>query len=370
MLVLKTFRYYGKDDRYMMGKVKRLILPFNSRDPSFLDVLRDSTPRQQHPSVNQPLQMISIDIPEPWLNDDTDLAGHQLRDGIGDGQDMNIEDENVFGVKGLQAEANTMLDPEWTLSLDELVMTPSAEAGVGTGHFHVGILDHMAQGQVIDWEHQADASQQAGASYVQGAGPEHTEIENFMLTSLQDVTAPSQAHTNTHQCFETVDKSVLLGSLPKRIPEGTPKRASKRKRIKTALSRKKPRMTPSPNTFNRDPSSSKIDLSARSIVRTEIAKKSATHGTTLSKHARSDDPTQHPRVNHMPAWDRGPNGRDRFDNAGIVRDIEISESERRPQSWPHRNPWRKSLDISVAVLTKGFEKLRTEKGEASPPAAV
>ena len=368
MLVPKTFRSYRKDDFYMIRKVKRLISPsFNRRDPSFLDVLRDSIPRQ-HLSVNQPPQFIHIDTAEPWQSGDTDLAGHEQRDGISDGQDINTEDNVAFGVQGLQAEANTMFDPGWTLDLDGLAMIPSTEAGVGTGDFHVGILDPMVQGQLIDWEHQADASQQASASYVQGAGPEHTAIDNFILTSLQDVTAPSQAQTNTTQYFETVDKSVLLDSLPNRIPEEIPKRASKRKRIKTAWPRKKPRLTPSPDTPNGDSSSSKNDLSARLMLRAEIAKKSATHGTMSSNHARGDDPIEHPRVNRMPAWERGTNGSNHLDNAGIVRDIEISDSERRPLTWPPRKPWRKSLDISVAVLTKGFEKLRTEKGESSPSA--
>ena len=377
MLVSKTFLLYRKDDFYMMGKVQRLICPsIISQHPSFLDVLHDITPHQ-HPNGNQPIQLLNNDIAEPWQNVDvydSDPAEHELGDSIDDGQDINIEDHVAFGVKGLQAEANTMLNPEWTLRLDEFVLTPTAEASVDTSHFYAGILDPMAQDQDLDWEYQADASQQAGDTYLQDAGPEQTDTINFMSTSLQDVTAPSQAQTTITQHLETVKIGALLDStkstcsLLDRIPGATPKRVSKRKRIKTALSRKKPRLTPSNDTSNGDSRASKNDLSSRLTLRTEAAKKTTTHGNMLSKHPRSDDPTEYPRVDNMSTWERGTNGRNHFDNAGIVRDIRISESERRPMSWPHRNPWRKSLDISVAVLTKGFERLMTEKGESSPSA--
>ena len=356
----------------MMRKVKRLIPPFfNSEHPSFLDVLRDSTPRR-YPSDNEPVHTTNNDIAEPWQNadvDDLDLAG------IGDGQDIDIEDHVTLGVEELQAEANNMLNPEWTLRLDDIPMTRNAEASVGTGHFHPGILDAIAQGQDIGWEQQASASQQAGDTYSAYAGPEHTDMANFMLTSLQDVTAQSQAQRESTQPLETVRESACLNttkavcSLPNDIPEVVPKRASKRKRMTALLRKKKPRLTPSQEICNDGSNAPKNDMSSRLISRTDLAKNPNTHGIISSKHPPSNDLSEYPRVNRMPAWERGPNELTHFDDAGIVRDIRISESERRPLSWPHRNPWRKSLDISVAVLTKGFEKLMMEKGESAPLAS-
>ena len=191
-----------------------------------------------------------------------------------------------------------------------------------------------------------------------------------MLTSLHDVIAFSQAQSDTAQGLKTASSTALSDSakqfclLP--VPTSTEvlKRASKRKRIKTVFSRKKPRLIPSHPSHSEDSSTSMTESSSRLAIGTDpVAETTRSNGTTSSKQPRNDYPTEQPRA--VPAWEQGRNRRTNLDNAGIVRDIKILDSERRPMSWPHRNPWRKSLDISVAVLTRGFEKLMTERGESS-----
>ena len=150
--------------------------------------------------------------------------------------------------------------------------------------------------------------------------------------------------------------------MPVPTPGKFSKRASKRKRIKTALSRKKPCLTPSHHTQNEDSSSLESVLSSKHTLRTEAASTTTTNKKMSSNQPSYEYLTGHPRVDWMPAWEQGSKGK--FYSAGTVSDIKIPDSERRPMSWPHRNPWRKSLDISVAVLTKGFERMMTEK-EAS-----
>lgn len=375
-LVLTMYMFYRKDDLYIMGKVKTLIsLSFNSQRTSFLEILRDSTPHK-YPNGNHPVPIIySDDNIEPWQNtdvgDSTLLAGHELQDGIGNGQDMIIEDHLAFGVERLQAEANTMLNPNWNLGLGSFAVTQNTEAG-GTDHSHAGILDSMPHGQHVDWGQQPSEVQQASYAYLQSPVPAYTDIDGGMLTSLHGVMASPQGQSDTTQRFESTnntassDSTKRLCSLPVSNPAEIPKRASKRELIKTVLSRKKPRLTPPGLSHSEDLSESTTGLSSKLAKRTEsTAEIKSSNGTMSSKQQSDDYPTEQARADWMPAWEQRRNRRTNLDNAGIVRDIKISDSERRPMSWPHRNPWRKSLDVSVAVLTKGFEKLMTERGESS-----
>ena len=307
------------------------------------------------------------------VEDTNFLAGHELQDDIGNSQDMIFEDRVAFEVKGLQAEANAMLNLEWTLRLDDFAIPQSTEASVGTNPSHAKILDPRLHGQHVDLGRQPSEVQQAGCAYLQGTGPENTDMSGSFLTSPKDLTSPSRAQWNTIQRTETAnqDNATLISpkplcSMPIPTTGSIPKTASKRKRIKTALSRKKPCLTPAHRTHNEDSCSLESGWSSKLTLRTEAVNTITTNHKMSSNRPRYEYPTGHPRVGWMPASEQGSEGE--FYSAGTVSDIKISNSERRPMSWPRRNPWRKSLDISVAVLTKGFEKLMAER-EASLSAA-
>ena len=361
----------------MMGRVKTLTSPsFNSQHTSFLEILRDSTPHR-YPIGDQPLSiMYSNDTLESWQNMDVEdsnlLAGHDSQDGVNNGHDMIIEEHVPFGgVEGLQAEANAMLNPGWTLGLDNLAVTQDTEASVSTDHLHAGMLDSIHHSQHGGWEQQPSEVQQAGHGYLQSTVPAYTDVRDSMLTSLHDVMASSQAQSSTSRRSKAANTTASskskkrLCSLPTSNPVEVPRRASKRKHMKTVFSRKEPRLTPSRLNHSEDSSALTTDLSSKLALRTDSAAKTTNiKGTISSKQPSDEYPTEQPRANWVAAWEQGRNRRTNLDNAGIVRDMEISDSERRPMSWPHRNPWRKSLDISVAVLTKGFEKLMTERGES------
>lgn len=293
------------------------------------------------------------------------LFGHESQDISSNNQDMIFEDHVRFGVKGLQAEANAILNPEWSVRLEDFAVTQSTEPSVGTDHSLAGVLDPMLHGPSVDLTRQSSAVQQACSS------PEYCDIGGSMLTSFPNVMTPPQAQSSTIQQLGTAENNVLvdftkpLYSMPTSTPVEVSKRASKRKRIKSALSRKKPCLTTSYHTYNEDFSVLRHNLSSKLTLRTEAAEKMTTNNPMSSKRPGHDFQAEHSRIDWMPAREQASDGPNNFDNAGIVKDIRILDSERRPLSWPHRNPWRKSLDISVAVLTKGFEKLMTERGEAS-----
>ncbi|KAL9136480.1 MAG: hypothetical protein Q9175_002315 [Cornicularia normoerica] len=355
-----------------MGNVKTLISPsYLSQRTSFLDILRHSTLHH----YNQPVPILySNDTGGPWQNidiEDTNLiAGQDSQDGREVDQDMIIEDHVPFKVKGLEAVANAMLGPGWIQGLDDIAVTQNTEASVGTDLFHTGVLDCIPHAQHIAWEQLPSEVRQAGHGYLQGTVPTYTDLSGSISTSLHDIMAPLQAQSCTTQGLEPADKSApssskkQLYSPPTPTPAEVSKRASKRKLIMNVFSRKEPRLTPSHLSHGEDLSASTTDLSSKLALRTESAAKTATTSGTISSKQPSDDyQKEQPRTDWMPAWEQVKNRRTNLDNAGIVEDIRVSDSERRPMSWPHRNPWRKSLDISVAVLTKGFERLMTERGE-------
>ena len=362
----------------MMGKVKTLISScINSQHIPLLEILRYST-LHQFSSGNQPDPIMCTNN-TPWQIMEGEISslliGHESQDEIGNGQPMTIEDHIPFEVNGLQAEEDSMLNPIWTLDLHDLAITQETEASGGTDKIHAGILESMPHGQDLDWEEPPSEIQQAGHAYLQGTVPAQTNMFGSMLTSTHDAIALSQAQPdNTHR-LETLNNAALSGStkqlcsLPFPDPAEVPKRTSKRKRIKTVLSRKKQCLTPSRLIHSEHSSVSNTNLSSKLAIRTESAAKAITNnGMASSKQPSGDYLTEQSRADWVPAWEQGRNRRTNHDNAGIVRDLNISDSERRPMSWPHRNPWRKSLDISVAVLTKGFDKLMTERGESSPSA--
>ena len=289
------------------------------------------------------------------VEDSNFFVGHQSQDGISNSQDI-ISEDNI-------AEANAMLNPEWTVRLDDLAALQGTHPTVGMSHFHTEMLEPILHDQYVDLVYNSGGVPQAGYDYLRSTSPHYTNMGHSML--------PSQAQSNAIQQLNTANASSILDftklfhSIPLPTSEEVPKRPSKRKRIRASLSRKKPCLTPSYHTKIDESSALKRTFSSALTLRTEAAKATTANNSTLSKQSDNDHATKTSRFDSMPAWEQGSDGRNKFDNAGIVRDIKILDSERRPLSWPHRNPWRRSLDISVAVLTKGFEKLMTERGEAA-----
>ena len=373
IITLTIYILYSKDDFYTVKKVKTLTSAcFNSRDTSFSDILRGSA-LPPYPTGDLPVPiMCTNNTIESWQDIDvrgsTLSVGHEWKDGIGNDQEMITEDHVPLGIKELQTEAKAILNPGWTLDLHDFAVTQNDEASVGADHFHTRIHDSMAHCQDINWEQQSSEIQQAGHAYIRDTIPAYTDIGDSMLTSLPDQSDTTQPleNANTSAMLYSTTKSC---SLPVPTPAETPMRASKRKAIKTVFSRKKPCLTPSRLSHSEHSSASTTsttNLPAKLARRTESeAKTTATHGMKSSMQPSDGYPAGQVRADWVPTWEEGSKRRTNLDNAGIVRDIEILDSERRPLSWPHRNPWRKSLDISVAVLTKRFEKLMTERGQTA-----
>ena len=64
------------------------------------------------------------------------------------------------------------------------------------------------------------------------------------------------------------------------------------------------------------------------------------------------------RTDRSAEWDRRSSRTTDLNDAIVVKDINISDSDRRPLSWPRRNAIRKSLDLSVEVLRSNLKSFQ------------
>ena len=353
----------------MMTDVQMLIhLSCDSQHISLLDILRDSA-SHHYPTSHQPVPIIcNNDSIRPWqtvaVHDLNSTPGQHSRNIVSAAQDTTIEDRIPFGVDGLQAEAYDILGPGLTLGHDDFAASQNLDPNVGTDRCHVGALESLPHGDPVPWE------QQASYAHFQCYAPIDTDMSGDVLPSQSHMMAPSRIESGTIQRLEPTDdyaSSMIreqLHSVPVPTPAKVPKKPSKRKAIMQAFSRKKARLTPSHLDYSEDSRASIADLRSQLGIGTKPAVKTATNNDTMLSKRPSDE-YQKEQTRSELVWEQVNNKRTELDNAGIVREFKVTNSERRPMSWPHRNPWRKSLDISVAVLTKGFERLMTERGESS-----
>ena len=371
VMVLTIFVLSRKGYPSMMTDVQLLIaFSCNSQHISFLDILRDSA-SHHYPSSHQPVPIICNDTIRSWqtidIHDPNCVPGQHSRDSVSATQETTIEDRIPFGVDGMQAEPYDILGPGLTLEHDNFAASQNLDANVDTDGCHLGALESLPHGHPVPWE------QQASYAHFQCYAPIDTDMSGDILPPQSHMMVPSRIESGTVQRLEPTDNNNAssmirqqLYSVPVPTPAKVPKKTSKRKAIMKAFSRKKVRLTPSQLNYSEDSKASIADLRSQPGIDTEPVVKTTTNNNTNSSKRPSDE-YQKEQLRSEMVWEQVNNKRTELDDAGIVREFKVTNSERRPMSWPHRNPWRKSLDISVAVLTKGFERLMTERGESSLP---
>ena len=276
---------------------------------------------------------------------------------------MLIRDQSSSGFRKVQEEAYATLDPAWTLDLDD---TSALKDVQGSDYMHDQPAD-PSETSMPDF--QVDENQNLLQESYQDLGdvPVYEGLqENEPVTDgarphpQKDLADPRHYnHTTGNIAFDTSDHDcAMLG--PSQGNTKTEKPPSKRKRIKSFLSRKERRLIPSQLSRSELSGSPDTICAARSTPNIEKPPK-VTHTTiTGTRLARLPGTDHSPRIvdtNWVVDWERA-GSRDLDLNGGtILKDVNISESDRRPLSRPRRATLRKSLDISVAVLRRNFEKL-------------
>lgn len=296
----------------------------------------------------------------------SDLVSHE---------DLLIQDQIPCGLLGFQAEADAMLDLNWTVEIDDYTAARDTErshcsAFGAIDSPHAGAVDHIALTDPALWE------QQVVDPDFHIPIPEYSNAECNMSTSLQDMMGIQQNDSNHTQQLVHTDKPGTF-AMPDQHSETTAsiiddlehsQRPSKRKQLKSLLSRKRRRFTPSGLGRSEAPSTPRTDTSLNNGQSMEpaaeiasLARKRAILGSTSNENLRRTL-----RTDWVSAWEGRASSREStFESRHAVRDVNISDVNRRPLSWPRRHALRKSLDISVAVLTKGFENLIKEQGDTS-----
>ena len=136
--------------------------------------------------------------------------------------------------------------------------------------------------------------------------------------------------------------------------EITPERPIKRQRLKSLLSFEKKRLAIN-GRANKERSDilEKLPAAVNSICNNKAFTNTPT--VPILSHSKSldkDVSLQIIRTDRSAEWDRRRSRTTDLNDAIVVKDINISDSDRRPLSWPRRNVLRKDLDLSVEALLR------------------
>ena len=287
-------------------------------------------------------------IHNPFHYDKTPL-GHGLRQ-LAEMPDMIMGSLDAAAIGDWESEMNASLQPEWTLGLEEHMIGPDVtdlgsraqtftdEAILGSG-FAISSQDPSLMSSTIQ--------QYEAAPFSLGMG----------LSSATDEVIGSTCSSEIPTVYTTNSPKPALP-----IPRPTRKR-SKRQKLSSLVARKRQKIT-SREKFETDQTGSQEVIS--------IAHTSTCRGTPpVSDPPENPNigdslPPSHncPRCEHqsdcilnwkqLAATDKTLDGAGA--GAGATENINIAPGEQRPLSWPRRKHIRRSLEISVAALTKGFAK--------------
>ena len=134
----------------------------------------------------------------------------------------------------------------------------------------------------------------------------------------------------------------------------SPKRPIKRQRLKSLLSFDKKRLaTNGRANIERSGILEKVPVAMKSKCNDQATTTMPnapilSHSKTLAK----DVSLQIIRTDRSAEWDRRRSRTTDLNDAIVVKDINISDSDRRPLSWPRRNVLRKDLDLSNEALLR------------------
>ena len=255
----------------------------------------------------------------------------------------------------LQAEADISLDPSWSLALNEFPKLNQPQT----------VIDETIAGF-------SNGGPWAGEAYSPVSGGQ----DLFLTVQTEDI-APTFSSTEglpqTSITRDSIDQRALVKAhhvatqQSTRVQSQINKRPSKRKRLSSMFSRKKQ---------HTDNELHKSDISFEHL---NGRPNSSNTSDLLPSIPISTFPAVHKKDLDQACASQIVNGYAEFElrtriqesghtvhKTGIGDDIKVPSSDRRPMSWPRRHAFRKSLDISVAVLTRGFDKLRGDHGQSSP----
>ena len=194
-------------------------------------------------------------------------------------------------------------------------------------------------------------------------------LSNYESQHVTDQDVKVASTTPNHCLYTLSEKACLPGPTTSHLtpagqvsplPTQIIKKLGKRRRLPSFLSRKRQRIA-SPQPADRHERKSvnalgtpRFPSNSPSLPETAIAHvpSSIPPGSQIDDHLAS----RIVKTDWIANWEGTGGAGSGLENAGIVRDVNVADCDRRPMSWPLRHHFRKSIDISVAVLTKKFEQ--------------
>jgi len=329
---------------------------------SFLEILADAADLRldgkcDATHVSQTPTEISKDATfdnSPPINaEDLSLSYQAAREGQqqydSSHQDMVVDPVIGSDIVNWEAEAFASLNFGWTLQLGDFTSTPYASDPEPQ-------LQTSTDAMMLEGPPPSSSPHTSSASTLGNT--------NSILSGVTDDTSTSFP-TLTNLAALTSEDFCLAGSVqPVSVSASNPsisritRKPSKRKRLSSMIARKKQHMTTS------QPPEMDLGehLDAYSNTQGELYIALPPGSGALARNSNNNSPPTTTRASRIIKtdwirdWEKiGYRGTGQ-DNAGVVRDVNISDRDRRPVSWPRRDHFRKSIDISVAVLAKRFEK--------------
>ena len=277
------------------------------------------------------------------------------------------EDQSPQGFRNVQGNAYATLELGWAFDSDLVSALQNMEKSNDTQR-HPANLSEMSMFDFQANENQNSQHDKYHFNSAQSSAPTHGDPPGVQ-PATHGARAPSHGLADppyldltSENCTFTMPGHNGAMSAPAQGDDEARERSSKRKRILSFLPHKKSRLIAnrlfrselpdSPNTIGATTNMLSIEQSPEII-----------HEATDSHPGRNPNADHSPRIvqtDWISDWERAGGKEPDSHNGTMLKDVNVSESERRPMSWPRQRTLRKSLDISVAVLRRNFERLSAQ----------
>ena len=269
---------------------------------------------------------------------------------------QNLDTNPMTTVDGLiasrlddwHAQTHASLDLNWTLELDGFALTPNNSFAESQPQPSRDVI-------MVDEPPPVPSLVEGHSSILHQIDSMGTRPRNYLTTPRLSVMSVSTLADEAVRSADLAKPPDVSEERPSASPNSQiTKKPSKRKRISSFLSRKKQSLEQSETSPGDDVNILKIhQASAQTASHPQLT--ANVDGGSRARVLAQGHTSRIINTDWIAEWEQKFNTR-RLDHPGICRDINIADCDRRPLSWPRRHLFRKSLDISIAKLTRAPEK--------------
>ena len=251
-----------------------------------------------------------------------------------------VEDQGALDFKNLPKDVYSTFDASWGYS--DMTAPPS------NAHVGYDLSFPTVQPPLVSMINSVqDDLQDPATTYIRPV-QEPWESSNPTMPSPDNL-ASNGILNETDMSNNSILGSDATGS--SQSADTSLKRPIKRQRLKSSPSFNKKRLATNGHARNE-----KVTTAMNTTCNDQASK--TIPNVPILSHSKSMDKgvsLQIIRTDRSAEWDRRRSRTTDLNDAIVVKDINISDSDRRPLSWPRRNAIRKSLDLSVEALRSNLK---------------